>query len=85
MEYIIWCNYHTKRQSKKGMRFILLKIEWERALIGTRGTLKLLWTSISDLIFVNSEHNIEKANRIKDWDKEYQELLLQQVRDLIRK
>lgn len=58
---IIGCNYHTKWQSDKRMRFILKKINGDKALLATRITKKEFWTNVSDLIFIETNYNIEKA------------------------
>ena len=58
---IIGCNYHTKWQKHKAMRFVLKEIKGDKARLITRNTKKDFWTNISDLIFVMTKHNIDKA------------------------
>jgi len=48
---VIGCNYHTKWQSNKSMRFVLLEVNGDKALLGTRTTKKKFWTNMSDLVF----------------------------------
>jgi hypothetical protein len=62
---VIGCNYHTTWQSNKGMRFVLSAIKGEKALLKTRNTRRIFWTNVSDLIFIETSHNIQKANRIE--------------------
>jgi len=67
---IIGCNYHTKWQSNKSMRFVLQDVseDMDKALLITRRTNKRFWTKVSDLIFIKSSHNINKAkNIINSW------------------
>lgn len=61
---IIGCNYHTTWQSDRGMRFVLMEVCGGRARLATRRTGKNFWTNVSDLIFIKSEHNINKAKRL---------------------
>lgn len=61
---IIGCNYHTTWQSDPRMRFILKEVNGSRARLITRNTKKDFWTNISDLIFIETEHNIRKAFRL---------------------
>ena len=67
----IGCNYHTTWQSKKAMRFVLKEIKEDKARLATRTTGKDFWTNVSDLIFIESDHNINKANqfKLKHYDK----------------
>lgn len=60
----IGCNYHTKWQSNKAMRFILAEIKGDKALLKTRTTNKQFWTNISDLIFIETKYNKEKQAKI---------------------
>lgn len=62
---VIGCNYHTKWQSNRAMRFILKQLKGDRARLTTRNTSKDFWTNTSDLIFITTNHNIQKANRIE--------------------
>lgn len=61
------CNYHTKWQSKKGMRFVLDNVSpcGTRALLYTRNTGREFWTNVSDLIFIETWHNQKKAAKLK--------------------
>lgn len=61
---IVGCNYHTKWQSDKRMRFVLDEIKGERVRLKTRKTKKNFWTNKSDLIFIQSRYNISKAKRL---------------------
>ena len=61
---IIGCNYHTTWQSNKAIRFVLGEIKGDKALLYTRNTKKKFWTNVSDLIFINTEHNKQKAEKI---------------------
>lgn len=65
MELVIGCNYHTKWQSKKSMRFVLKEVKGNRARLITRNTKKDFWTNVDDLIFINTIHNRQKAIDIK--------------------
>lgn len=58
---VIGCNYHTTWQSHRAMRFVLAEISGNRARLKTRETGKDFWTDISDLIFIQTPHNIKKA------------------------
>lgn len=62
---VIGCNYHTKWQTDKAMRFVLLGIQLNRALLGTRKTHKRFWTNTEDLIFIRTQYNIDKADRLE--------------------
>lgn len=61
---VVGCNYHTRWQTKRGMRFVLAEIEGTRARLITRETKKDFWTNVEDLIFIETEHNIYKADKI---------------------
>ena len=61
---IVGCNYHTTWQSHKAMRFKLVCTLNNRAHLKTTRTNKDFWTDVSDLIFITSTHNIQKARRI---------------------
>ena len=58
------CNYHTKWQSNKSMRFILTGLKDGKAKLETRVTKKSFWTNAEDLIFITTEHNKRKAAEI---------------------
>ena len=68
------CNYHTKWQSDPAMRFVLshTNLEGDKAFITTRTTKKGFWTNTSDLIFIMSDHNIQKAENILKNRKRYE-------------
>jgi hypothetical protein len=57
----IGCNYHTKWQKEKGMRFVLAEIKGDKARLYTRRTKRNFWTNVSDLIFIQTPHNIRKS------------------------
>ena len=78
-ELIIGCNYRTKWQAKKGMRFVLCEIKDGRARLCTRTTRKCFWTDIADLEFIPSPHNIEKALETKRGEKVFNERQLNTV------
>lgn len=63
---IIGCNYHTKWQSDKAMRFVLVEIQGTRARLQTRRTGKDFWTDVSDLIFIETKYNRAKKQRLID-------------------
>ncbi len=63
---IIGCNYHTKWQKDKAMRFVLVDINGSRVRLKTRRTHKDFWTDASDLIFIETKHNRAKKQRIID-------------------
>ena len=61
----IGCNYHTTWQSNKAMRFVLVALLGnDKAVLQTRVTNKRFTTKVSDLIFIESEHNKKKAKRL---------------------
>lgn len=61
---VIGCNYHTKWQKNKAMRFVLKEVKGNKARLVTRTTNRDFWTDISDLIFITSKHNISKAEKL---------------------
>lgn len=61
---VIGCNYHTKWQSNKAMRFVLAEIKDDKARLYTRRTKRSFWTNVSDLIFIETDHNKSKAERL---------------------
>lgn len=61
---ILGCNYHTKWQAKKSMRFVLKEVKDGKARLVTRVTRKDFWINLDDLIFIMSRHNINKAEQI---------------------
>jgi len=58
---ILGCNYHTKWQKEKGMRFVLHSVSGSVCLLKTRRTNKQFKTNIDDLIFIKTKHNINKG------------------------
>lgn len=64
MKLVIGCNYHTKWQSNKAMRFVLKEIIGDEAILYTRGTNKTFKTNINDLIFIDTNFNNQKARSI---------------------
>jgi hypothetical protein len=60
----IGCNYHTKWQKHKAMRFVLKEIKGDKARLITRNSGKDFWTNISDLIFIETGYNKSKAKRL---------------------
>ena len=62
---IVGCNYHTTWQSDKAMRFVLSEIKGPRARLTTRNSQKDFWTNTKDLIFITTEHNINKAKKLQ--------------------
>ena len=63
---VIGCNYHTTWQKHKAMRFVLLEISESKQTVrlGTRTTNKTFWTYTKELIFIESEHNKQKAIKL---------------------
>jgi hypothetical protein len=61
---VVGCNYHTKWQSNKQMRFILAEVKDGKARLKTRRTNKDFWTNVDDLIFIMTKHNLDKAREI---------------------
>ena len=62
---VIGCNYHTTWQSDKAMRFVLAEVKGNKARLETRNTRRSFWTNLSDLIFIESDHNKRKAGLLK--------------------
>ena len=62
---IIGCNYHTKWQRNKAMRFVLKEVRGDKARLVTRTTGKNFWTNVSDLIFIETKYNLEKAIKLE--------------------
>lgn len=63
---VIGCNYHTKWQSHKAMRFILKEVKGDQAKLATRTTNKVFWTNVNDLIFIETKHNKSKADALEN-------------------
>jgi hypothetical protein len=61
---VIGCNYHTKWQKHSAMRFVLKEVKGDKARLITRTSGRDFWTNVSDLIFIMSKHNIDKAKRL---------------------
>ena len=68
IKLIIGCNYHTKWQSEKSMRFVLVESKGDKARLQTRVSKKDFWTNVSDLIFINTKYNKDKAIRLSKND-----------------
>lgn len=66
MKLVVGCNYHTTWQSNSKMRFILSEIKGNKARLTTRISNKNFWTDVKDLIFIESKHNIKKADNIEN-------------------
>lgn len=66
LKLIVGCNYHTKWQTNKAMRFVLAEVNGDKARLKTRSTGKDFWTDTKDLIFIESDHNKMKANKISN-------------------
>jgi hypothetical protein len=64
-DLVIGCNYHTTWQSDKRMRFVLIGTQGDMALLKTRTTGKRFWTRSSDLIFIQTRYNKNKAQNSK--------------------
>ena len=62
----IGCNYHTKWQKNKAMRFVLKEIKGDKARLVTRRSRADFWTNVSDLIFIETKYNKSKANKLKN-------------------
>lgn len=61
---VLGCNYHTTWQRHRNMRFVLVEVNGTRARLKTRNTKKDFWTNVNDLIFIETNHNRNKAERI---------------------
>lgn len=61
---VIGCNYHTTWQSDSRMRFVLKEVKDGKARLATRHTGKNFWTNISDLIFIQTSYNKNKAKEL---------------------
>lgn len=63
-DIVIGTNYHTTWQSSTSMRWILLYCKKKNglwyAMLGTRGSNKVVWTNMDDLISIKSVHNKNK-------------------------
>jgi hypothetical protein len=61
------CNYQTKWQSNKAMRFVLIDydITTQTAKLKTRTTGSFFSCKISDLIFMETKTNYDKINQTK--------------------
>lgn len=64
---VVGCNYHTTWQRHPGMRFVLSELSKDKtqAKLSTRNTKKEFWCKVSDLIFIESVHNKQKADKIE--------------------
>lgn len=61
---VVGCNYHTTWQSHPAMRFILVELKGNQARLRTRHSMRNFWTNTSDLIFITSVHNTQKALKL---------------------
>jgi hypothetical protein len=61
---IVGCNYHTTWQSNKAMRFVLAEDLGETVVLKTRTTNKRFTCKKSDLIWIDTHCNNNKAHRI---------------------
>ncbi len=68
---VIGCNYHTTWQRNTGMRFVLIGIKDNKALLMTRRTNRKFYTNISDLIFIESEYNKNKAKKLQNGNMQF--------------
>jgi hypothetical protein len=60
---VVGCNYHTKWQRNKSMRFVLAEVKGDKVWLQTRNTDKsFFWTNFSDLIFIERDYNKKKAD-----------------------
>lgn len=66
---IVGCNYHTTWQKNKSMRFVLVEIKGLRVRLQTRNTHKDFWTNTRDLIFIETRHNKQKADKLSEHEK----------------
>jgi len=66
---VIGCNYHTTWQSHRNMRFILTELKGDKAKLKTRNTMREFWTNTSDLIFITTTHNTQKALKLTQNEK----------------
>jgi hypothetical protein len=62
---VIGCNYHTTWQRHRAMRFVLAEIKENKARLITRNTNRSFWTDINDLIFIDTNHNKNKAIKLE--------------------
>ena len=62
---VVGCNYHTKWQTNKAMRFVLVGVVGDKARLKTRGSGKDFWTNLSDIVFIDSKYNKQKAEKIE--------------------
>lgn len=61
---VVGCNYHTKWQKNKSMRFVLKELKDNKARLVTRRTKADFWVDIDDLIFINTAYNKSKAEKL---------------------
>lgn len=65
LDLVIGCNYHTKWQSNKAMRFVLSEIiDSENVILKTRTTNKTIKAKTADLIFIQTTYNKKKSKRL---------------------
>lgn len=63
---VVGCNYHIKWQKDRAMRFVLKEVQGCKARMITRVSKKDFWCDISDLIFIPTKHNKDKAKEIQN-------------------
>lgn len=61
---VVGCNYHLRKQSSPSMRFVLKEVKGNKARLVTRTTNNDFWVDKSELIFITTEYNINKAKRL---------------------
>lgn len=71
MKLVIGCNYHTTWQRHKAMRFVLVEIKGGRARLATRSTKRQFWTNTADLVFIDTEANVEKAEILTSGERTF--------------
>jgi hypothetical protein len=71
---VVGCNYHTTWQSDRRMRFVLKEVVGHRARLATRHTRKDFWTNVSDLIFIQTGYNKNKAKELLEMFKKEKDL-----------
>lgn len=69
---VLGCNYHTTWQKFKSMRFVLHSVNWDRgtAILITRRTKKTFSAKMDDLVFIDTENNRHKADRLMNYDED---------------
>ncbi|MDA3818508.1 MAG: hypothetical protein PF486_14090 [Prolixibacteraceae bacterium] len=65
---VIGCNYHTTWQKHRNMRFVLTELKGDKARLQTRKTGCDFWTDTKDLIWIDTNHNNNKAKEYLNED-----------------